>query len=109
MSTKNPSKNKGMFNFLTSIIKKVHPLESESESEKIRKLSILSASITLLWAEIDQLNQSIDLLMKTVDCQNEVLSNICKVQEFLLKSINNNMEAELKLTDSNKTKREKPN
>lgn len=106
MTTNNQSKNEGLLNFLTSVLKKD---PDESESEKTSKISILSASVSIIATELKQLAESIDLLITAVANQNKAISDLYTVQEFLLKNMKNSVEAESKLPDLNKTKREKPN
>lgn len=83
--------------------------KSEGDPEKPSETSILAASVSIIANELKQIAQSVELLITAVANQNKAISDLYTVQEFLLKKVKNEVEAESKLPDLNKTKREKPN
>jgi asparagine synthetase A len=107
MTTNNQSKNDGLINFLTSVLKK----GDETQDKKDAEFAMLAASVSILAEELKQIASSVELLISAVANQNKAISDLYTVQEFLLKQMKLDLSApeETKLPDINKVKREKPN
>ena len=107
MTTNNQSKNDGLINFLTSILKK----GEEDQDKKASEFSMLAASVSILAQELKKIADSVDLLITAVANQNKAISDLYTVQEFLLKQTKVDLSApeENKLPEINKVKKEKPN
>lgn len=102
-----PPPNDGVLNFLSSILKK----SEEGQKVSPQEVEALAAGVRILSHEMKSITQTIELMLTAIQNQNNAISELYTVQEFVLKKIKDETETKLDtvLEVKPKNKPEKPN
>lgn len=76
---KTDPKNDGVLKFLQAVFKK--------DNRDADEITYLSAALTLLASDVELLSKSLDSLIKAVQHQNKVISDLYIVQDYLIRKI----------------------
>jgi len=107
---KTDPKNDGVLKFLQAVFKK--------DNRDADEITYLSAALTLLASDVELLSKSLDSIIKAVQQQNKVISDLYVVQDYLIRKIGatellGELEKDLSQTvsdpDAKNQKNNKPN
>jgi len=103
MTTKQPpQKDEGILDLLTNILKK--------SDVSIEDFNLLTKSVDIMSQQMLDMTKSIELLMTAIQNQNKAITDLYKIQEYLLGQLQMDAAPEQPLfVETKKTKNEKPN
>lgn len=103
MTTKQPpQKDEGILDLLTNILKK--------SDVSIEDFNLLTKSVDVMSQQMLDMTKSIELLMTAIQNQNKAITDLYKIQEYLLGQLQMDAAPEQPLfIETKKTKNEKPN
>lgn len=97
-----PQKDEGILDLLTNILKK--------SDVSIDDFNLLTKSVDIMSRQVLDMAKSIELLMTAIQNQNKAISDLYKIQEYLMGQLQLDVAPEQPLfIDTKKPKNEKPN
>lgn len=103
MTTKSPpQKDEGVLDLLTNILKK--------SNVSVEDFNLLTKSVDVMSQQMLDMARSIELLMVAIQNQNKAITDLYKVQEYLMAQLQLEVVPEQPLfVETKKPKNEKPN